>query len=117
MPWLDKVPAVLEAWNPGMEDGNAVANLLYGKVNPSGKLPMTFAATEHEAAFATEAQYPGTREDTGNPGGPGAYGNGSDQLIVHYTENMEMGYRWYEANNVKPLFPFGYGLVVHDLQV
>ncbi|MFJ8065688.1 beta-glucosidase [Psychrobacillus sp. NPDC096426] len=110
MPWLDEVPAVLEAWNPGMEDGNAVANLLYGKVNPSGKLPMTFGATEREAAFATEEQFPGTRQDTGKPGGPGAYGDGSDQLITQYTENLEMGYRWYQANDVKPVFPFGYGL-------
>ena len=110
MPWLDEVPAVLEAWYPGMEDGNAVANLLYGKVNPSGKLPMTFGATEREAAFATEEQFPGTRQDTGKPGGPGPYGNGSDQLIAQYTEGLEMGYRWYEANNVKPVFPFGYGL-------
>ena len=110
MPWLDKVPAVLQAWYPGMEDGNAVANLLYGKVNPSGKLPMTFGATEREAAFATEKQFPGTRQDTGKRGGPGAYGNGSDQLIAQYTEGLEMGYRWYEANNVKPVFPFGYGL-------
>ena len=110
MPWLDEVPAVLQAWFPGMEDGNAVANLLYGKVNPSGKLPMTFGATEREAAFATEEQYPGTRQDTGKPGGPGPYGDGSDQLIAQYTEGLEMGYRWYEANNVKPVFPFGYGL-------
>ena len=110
MPWLDKVPAVLEAWYPGMEDGNAVANLLYGKVNPSGKLPMTFGATEREAAFATEKQYPGTRQDTGKPGGPGAYGDGSKQLIAQYTEGLQMGYRWYEANKVKPVFPFGYGL-------
>jgi beta-glucosidase len=110
MPWLDEVPAVLQAWNPGMEDGNAVANLLYGKVNPSGKLPMTWGATEREAAFATEEQFPGTRQDTGNPGGPGAYGDGSHQLITQYTEGLEMGYRWYEANNVKPVFPFGYGL-------
>jgi beta-glucosidase len=110
MPWLDQVPAVLEAWFPGMEDGNAVANLLYGKVNPSGKLPMTFGATAREAAFATEKQYPGTRQDTGKPGGPGPYGNGSKQLIAQYTEGLKMGYRWYEANNVKPIFPFGYGL-------
>ncbi|WP_428911974.1 beta-glucosidase family protein [Niallia sp. Krafla_26] len=110
MPWLDKVPAVLQAWYPGMEDGNAVANLLYGKVNPSGKLPMTFGATEREAAFATEKQFPGTRQDTGKPGGPGPYGNGSNQLIAQYIEGLEMGYRWYEANNVKPVFPFGYGL-------
>ncbi|MFC4411685.1 beta-glucosidase [Chungangia koreensis] len=111
MPWLDKVPAVLQAWYPGMEDGNAVANILYGKVNPSGKLPTTFGATEREAAFATEEQYPGTRQDTGKIGGPGPYGDGkSDQLIAQYTEGLEMGYRWYEANKVKPLFPFGYGL-------
>ena len=110
MPWLNKVPAVLEAWYPGMEDGNAVANLLYGKVNPSGKLPMTFGATEREAAFATEKQYPGTRQDTGKPGGPGPYGNGSKQLIAQYTEGLKMGYRWYEANKVKPVFPFGFGL-------
>ncbi|MHC0037677.1 beta-glucosidase [Pseudoneobacillus sp. C159] len=110
MPWLDDVPAVLQAWFPGMEDGNAVANLLYGKVNPSGKLPVTFGATEREAAYATEEQYPGTRQDTGKPGGPGPYGDGSDQLIAKYSEGLEMGYRWYEANDVKPLFPFGYGL-------
>ncbi|MDI3330849.1 MAG: glycoside hydrolase family 3 C-terminal domain-containing protein [Micrococcus sp.] len=110
MPWLDDVPAVLEAWFPGMEDGNAVANLLYGQVNPSGKLPMTFGATEREAAFATEEQFPGTREDTGKPGGPGPYGDGSDQLIARYTEGLEMGYRWYEAHDVEPVFAFGHGL-------
>ncbi|WP_053361409.1 glycoside hydrolase family 3 C-terminal domain-containing protein [Bacillus sp. FJAT-27251] len=110
MPWLDQVPAVLEAWFPGMEDGNAVANLLYGKVNPSGKLPMTFGANAREAAFATEKQYPGTRQNTGKTGGPGPYGNGSQQLIAQYTEGLQMGYRWYEANNVKPAFPFGFGL-------
>lgn len=110
MPWLNKVPAVLQAWYPGMEDGNAVANILYGKVNPSGKLPMTFGAKKREAAFATEKQFPGTRQATGKPGGPGPYGDGSDQLIAQYTEGLEMGYRWYEANNVKPVFPFGYGL-------
>ncbi|HRO29190.1 MULTISPECIES: beta-glucosidase [Micrococcaceae] len=110
MPWLDDVPAVLEAWFPGMEDGNAVAGLLYGEVNPSGKLPMTFGTTEREAAFATREQYPGTRQDTGKPGGPGPYGDGSDQLIARYTEGLEMGYRWYEAHDEEPVFAFGHGL-------
>lgn len=114
MPWLDDVPAVMEAWFPGMEDGNAVANLLYGEVNPSGKLPMTFGTQEREAAFATEEQYPGTRRDTGKPGGPGAYGDGSNQLIAEYTENMAMGYRWYEENEEEPAFAFGYGLSYTD---
>lgn len=110
MPWLDDVPAVLEAWFPGMEDGNAVANLLYGVANPSGKLPMTFGATAREAAFATQEQFPGTRQDTGKPGGPGPYGDGSDQLIAQYTEALEMGYRWYESHDVDPVFAFGHGL-------
>ncbi len=110
MPWLSRVPAVVEAWYPGMEDGNAVANVLYGLVNPSGKLPMTFGVTEREAATQTVEQFPGTRMDTGKAGGPGAYGDGSDQLIAQYTEGLEMGYRWYLAHDVEPTFPFGFGL-------
>ena len=59
MPWLDKVPALLEAWYPGQEDGNVVANVLFGLRNPSGKLPVTFGTSEREAAYATTAQFPG----------------------------------------------------------
>jgi beta-glucosidase len=111
MPWLDKVPALLEAWYPGQDDGNVVADLLYGKVNPSGKLPVTFGNTEHEAAWATQRQYPGVRVDTGKIGGPGPNGEpGVDQLHFFYDEDLQMGYRWYEANKVQPMFPFGYGL-------
>jgi len=92
MPWLSKVPAVLEAWYPGEEDGNVVARLLFGKVNPSGKLTMSFPKNESDTPANTSSQYPGV--------------NGT----VHYTEGLQVGYRWYDAQNVTPLFPFGFGL-------
>ena len=92
MPWLAKVPAVLEAWYPGEEDGNAVAALLFGKAAPSGKLPMTFPKTEDETPAHTPQQYPGV--------------NGT----VVYSEGLDVGDRWYDAQHVAPLFPFGYGL-------
>jgi beta-glucosidase len=92
MPWLSKVPAVLEAWYPGEEDGNVVADLLFGKANPSGHLTMSFPKSESDTAAHTSAQYPGT--------------NGT----AHYTEGLQVGYRWYDAQNDTPLFPFGFGL-------
>lgn len=111
MNWLDLVPALVAAWFPGQDDGDVVADILFGVINPSGKLPVSFPTSEHEAAFATEMQYPGTRENNGLPGGPGfPLGDGSPQLVSHYSENLEMGYRWYEANGVKPAFAFGHGL-------
>jgi beta-glucosidase len=111
MPWLKDVPALLEAWFPGQQDGDAVADVLFGIVSPSGKLPVTFGNTAREAAYATEAQYPGLHEDTGVDGGRGREPvPGAPQLVTRYTEGLQMGYRWYEANNVKPVFPFGFGL-------
>ncbi len=65
MPWLNNAPALVEAWFPGQEDGDAVADILFGIVSPSGKLPVTFGNTAREAAYATEAQYPGVHENTG----------------------------------------------------
>lgn len=112
MPWADQVPAILEAFYPGQEDGNAVANLLFGVVNPSGKLPFTFPVTESEAAFATEAQFPGeiTDEEGNIPDDPD-FGDEEDFVRqATYSENLEMGYRWYEANDVESPFPFGFGL-------
>ncbi|MET3922911.1 glycoside hydrolase family 3 C-terminal domain-containing protein [Arthrobacter sp. UYEF20] len=100
LPWLDKVPAVLEAWYPAQEDGNIVANLLFGIENPSGKLPITFPTQEREAAFATPAQWPGVDPD----------GAGPLPLTATYSEGLEMGYRWYDAKSVKPTFAFGHGL-------
>jgi beta-glucosidase len=92
MPWLQQVPAVLEAWYPGEEDGNVVADLLFGNANPSGKLPMTFPRAENEVPAHTPQQYPGV--------------NGT----AVYSEKLEVGYRWYDSHNIPPLFPFGFGL-------
>ena len=92
MPWLDQVPGVLEVWYPGEEDGNVVADLLFGDANPSGKLPMTFPKAETDVPASTPEQYPGV--------------NGN----AVYSEKLEVGYRWYDAHNAAPLFPFGFGL-------
>lgn len=107
LPWLDSVPAVLEAWYPAQEDGNIVANLLFGIENPSGKLPISFPTQEREAAFATTAQFPGIDPD----------GAGPLPLTAAYSEGLEMGYRWYDANNVKPTFAFGHGLSYTDFEL
>ncbi len=92
MPWLDRVAAVLEAWYPGEEDGNAVADLIFGDANPSGKLPLTFPKSDAEVPASTPEQYPGV--------------NGT----ATYSEKLEVGYRWYDAHGAVPLFPFGFGL-------
>jgi beta-glucosidase len=103
MPWLPQIPALVEAWHPGEEDGNAVADILFGVRNPSGKLPMTFGNSPLEAATSTVSQFPGAFI------GPPHWLN-RPRLQAQYDEGLEMGYRWYEANGVKPVFPFGFGL-------
>ncbi|QGF23927.1 beta-glucosidase [Raineyella fluvialis] len=98
MPWIDSVPAVLEAWNQGAEDGHAVADLLLGVVNPSGKVPTTYPRREEDVLAAGDpVRYPGTDEGEGWP-------------TIRYTERHEVGYRWYQARGIEPLFPFGFGL-------
>lgn len=108
MPWLDKVPAVLQAWYSGQNGGAAIARILSGTVNPSGRLPVTF---------------PGTIEQLPNPTLPGSdaivYRPGSDlydlpkettALNVNYPEGSDVGYRWYAKEGIEPLFAFGHGL-------
>ncbi len=92
MPWLPRVKSVLETWYPGARGGAATARLLWGDVNPSGKLPQTFPAGEKEVPAHTKAQYPGV-------GG-----------TAYYTEGVDVGYRWYDKTGTEPLFPFGHGL-------
>jgi beta-glucosidase len=92
MPWLSSVKGVLEAWYPGQEDGTAIASLLFGKADPSGHLTVTFPTSLSEVPASTAAQWPGV--------------NGT----VQYSEGVNVGYRWYNAQKLTPLYPFGYGL-------
>jgi beta-glucosidase len=97
MPWLDQVKSVMQAWFPGQEDGNAIAALLFGDVNPSAKLPQTFPKQETDLPTKTEEQYPGKPDDKGVP-------------RAAYSEGLGVGYRWFDSQNIEPLFPFGFGL-------
>jgi len=90
MPWKNKVAAIIEAWYPGEGGGRAIANVLFGKVNPSGKLPVTF---------------PERNEDIPTWGQDGTIAK--DPV---YTEKLNIGYRWYDAKKIKPMFEFGFGL-------
>ncbi|WP_228392218.1 glycoside hydrolase family 3 C-terminal domain-containing protein [Nocardioides sp. dk4132] len=111
MPRINDVRTLVEAWYPGQEDGNVVADALFGVTNFSGKLPITIGKTDREAAYETQEQYPGYQENTGVPGGIGRDPiPGAPQRVVRYTEGLKMGYRWYQATGTEPLFPFGYGL-------
>ncbi|MGA2836956.1 MAG: glycoside hydrolase family 3 C-terminal domain-containing protein [Acidimicrobiales bacterium] len=92
MPWLSKVSAVVEAWYPGEEDGAAAAAVLTGRVDPSGRLPITFPTSTAAQPAATTAEFPGI------------------DAVVNYGTGLDVGYRWYQANGVTPLFPFGFGL-------
>ncbi len=92
MPWLNQVAGVFETFYQGQEFGQSIAALLFGDVNPSGHLPITFPASLSQVPASTAAQWPGV--------------NGT----VQYSEGLDIGYRWYDANNVTPLFPFGFGM-------
>ena len=92
MPWLSQVASVVDAWYPGESNGTALAAVLFGAVDPSGHLPVTFPADLSQVPASTPAQFPGV--------------NGK----VLYSEGIDVGYRYYDAHNETPLFPFGYGL-------
>jgi len=112
MPWVDKVPAVLETWFPGQEDGAIMARLLFGLATPSGKLPVTFPMRESDLPASDAKRWPGvdTLGNAVSASAPASFGGSGMPTRVEYSEGLRIGYRWFDANAVKPRFPFGYGL-------
>jgi beta-glucosidase len=110
MPWAPRVAGILETWYPGIGGGEAIANILFGDVNPSGKLPATFARSEEDLPFP---QVPGLTPATGN-NGMNAHATGTSQeqgVTVDYNrQGLEVGYKWFQTQQKKPLFAFGHGL-------
>jgi beta-glucosidase len=110
MPWADQVPAILEAWYPGIRGGEAIANVLFGDVNPSGKLPVTFPRSEADLPQArVPGPPPGSKVEPKTIGGLFQIPQ-PPPFDIHYTEGLKVGYKWYDAENKQPLFPFGHGL-------
>jgi beta-glucosidase len=92
-PWRDRVEGIVEAWYPGSGGGAAIARVLFGDVDPGGRLPATFPRRERDLPTAgSRRRYPGVGD------------------VVHYTEGVLVGYRWYDQRRVAPAFPFGHGL-------
>ncbi|MGB6191976.1 MAG: glycoside hydrolase family 3 C-terminal domain-containing protein [Terracidiphilus sp.] len=116
MPWLDKVAAVVEAWYPGIRGSEAIANLLFGDVNPSGRLPLTFPRSEADLPHPVHADPPKVDAEHPMPklaGAPGMIGMAmgiAPHFDVHYDEGLKVGYKWYDAEKKAVLFPFGFGL-------
>lgn len=107
MPWLDKTAAVIEGWYSGQKMGPALAGILWGDVNPSGKLPMTFPKALADTPTGSDiARYPGifSNGTTTRPAGT------SEIRQVSFSEGLQVGYKWYDEQSIAPLFEFGYGL-------
>lgn len=92
MPWLEQVPAVLESWYSGQEQGNALTDILFGDITPSGKLPITFPRSDADTPVSSSEQYSSTAS------------------VANFSEGLFVGYRGYDQLGIEPLFPFGYGL-------
>jgi beta-glucosidase len=115
MPWIDRVSAVIEAWYPGIRGSEALANILFGDVNPSGKLPLTFARTEADLPHPKHVDQPALDPNhpiTPLPNLPVVPGISTNQTPFDavYDEGLKVGYKWYDAERKEPLFPFGFGL-------
>lgn len=104
MPWVRDVPAILQAWFLGSEAGNSIADVLFGEVNPSGKLPFTFPVKLTDNGAHALGAYPGVRRAD------------SDIVDLEYSEGLFVGYRWHDAKKARPLFAFGHGLSYTDFR-
>ncbi|HEY3972200.1 MAG TPA: glycoside hydrolase family 3 C-terminal domain-containing protein [Candidatus Sulfotelmatobacter sp.] len=109
MPWAGQVNGILEAWFAGSRGADAVANILFGDVNPSGKLPITFPKSEADLPHPTVVKPPQATIDADRQGWK-RIAAGLPVFQVTYDEGVKVGYKWYDAENKAPLFPFGYGL-------
>ena len=98
MPWLDQVAAVVQAWHPGQQFGEAIAAVLFGDADPGGRLPITFPATSGQGPITRPEEYPGVDGD------------------ARYDEGILIGYRWYDQHGQQPQFPFGHGLSYGDFR-
>jgi beta-glucosidase len=116
MPWINNVNAALAAWFPGISGAPAMANILFGSVNPSAKLPVTFARSEKDLphpeipGIALAAQPAAARGAAAGGAGGGGGRGGLPPFDIPYTEGLKVGYKWFEAENKQPLFAFGFGL-------
>ena len=104
MPWAERVPAIVQAWYLGSEAGNSIADVIFGAVNPSGKLPFTFPVRLEDSPAHALGAYPGVKRAD------------SDIVDLEYKEGILVGYRWYDTKKIKPLFAFGHGLSYTDFK-
>lgn len=105
MPWVEKVPAIVQGWFVGSEAGEALASVLAGDVSPSGKLPFTWYARLEDCGAHATGSYPGTWRE------------GHQIIDENYKEDIFVGYRWTDKQKIKPLFPFGFGLSYTTFEV
>jgi len=110
MPWVGAPAAILEAWFAGSDGANAVGNILFGSVNPSGKLPNTFPLSEADLPHPTVTQPPPGSDHFSGPVSPEQEAAGLPPFDVAYDEGVKVGYKWYDAERKPVLFPFGFGL-------
>jgi len=107
MPWADRVSGILEAWYAGSKGADAVANIVFGEVNPSAKLPITFPVSDADLPHPILV---GPSSEEGAPGANMRTGVARPTFKVHYDEGLKVGYKWFDAENKQVLFPFGFGL-------
>lgn len=110
MPWVNAPAAILEAWFSGSDGADALGNVLFGTVNPSGKLPNTFPKSEADLPHPTITQPPPSSQPPDGPSTPEQWAKGLPPFPVAYDEGVKVGYKWYDAEKKPVLFPFGFGL-------